>query len=77
MKKLIKKRRDEVKEIIRYNQWGQTLGQEGNHLASTVRSLARIYVPINIDHWAEVLEEKKIFIWETVIVRLSILNQLF
>ena len=77
MKKLINKRSDKVKEIIRYNQWGQALGHEGNHLAIKVRSLARKYVPINIDHWAQVLEEKKTFIWETVIERLSILNKLF
>ena len=77
MKKLIKKRSDEVKETIRYNQWGQTLGEEGNHLASTVGSLVQKYVPINIDHWAQVLEEKKTWIWKNVLVRLNILFQLF
>ena len=38
MKKLIKKISDGVKEIIRFNQWGQTLGQEANHLASMVEA---------------------------------------
>ena len=60
--KVDQEKSDGVKNIIRYNKWGQTLGQEGNHLASTVRSLARKYVPINIDHWAQVPEEKKTFI---------------
>ena len=40
MKKLIKKRSDGIKEAIRYNKWGQALGDEGNHLASMVGSLA-------------------------------------
>ena len=62
MKNLIKKRSDGVKETIRYNQWGQALGQEGTHLASTVESLARKYMQINIDNWAQVPEEKKTFI---------------
>ena len=30
MKKLIKARSDAVKEMIRYNQWGQALDQEGS-----------------------------------------------
>ena len=64
MKNLIKKRSDGVKETIRYNQWGQALGQEGTHLAST-----RKYVSINIDHWTQVPEEKKPFIWEIILIR--------
>ena len=70
MKKLIKKKRsDGVKETITYNQWEQALGQKGTHLVSTVESLARKYMPINIDHWAQVPKEKKTSIWETILVR--------
>ena len=70
MKKLIKKKKsDAVKETIKYNQWGQALGEEGNHLASMVGSLARKTVPINIDNWAQVPDKKKNKIWETVLVR--------
>ena len=61
MKKLIKKKKrsDGVKETIKYNQWGQALGEKGNHLASMVGSLARKTIPINIDNWAQVSDEKK------------------
>ena len=77
MKKLIKKRSDGIKETIKYNQWGQALGKEGNHLVSMVRSLARKYVPINIDHWTQVPEEKKNLMCETVLARLSVILVLF
>ena len=66
MKKLVKKRSDGIKEAIRYNKWGQALGDEGNHLASMVGSLARMTIPIDIDNWAQVPDEKKIAIWETI-----------
>ena len=78
MKKLIKKRSDGVNETIRYNQWGQALGQEGTHLASMVGSLARKYIPINIDNWAQVPEEKKTFIWKIVLeIVFSIVPKMF
>ena len=50
MKKLIKKKNDEIKESIKYNQQGQVLGGEGNHLACMVGSLARKTIPIDIDN---------------------------
>ena len=62
MKMLIKRRSYGVKETIRYNQSGQALGQEGSHLASKVRNLARKHVPININHGAQVSKKKKTLI---------------
>ena len=69
MKKLIKKQSDGIKEAIRYNQWGQALGDEGNHLASMVESLARTTILIDIDNLGEILDNNKNAIWETVQVR--------
>ena len=69
MKKLIKKRSDGIKESIKYNQWGKALGEEGNHFASMVGSLARNTIPIDIDNYGQVSYAKKNSIWETVQVR--------
>ena len=58
MKKLIKKWSDGIKEATGYNQWGQALGYESNHLASMVGSLARMTIPIDIDNWGQVPDNK-------------------
>ena len=68
MRELIKKRSDNKKEVLSYNEWGQPTGDEGKHLVSFCGLMVRRKILINIDNWMLVPNDLKDELWHIILV---------
>ncbi|XP_074573663.1 uncharacterized protein LOC141830081 [Curcuma longa] len=66
MNKLAVQRVQGVKQSVRFNEYGQPVGQKASELQSFIGVLAREKVNINYHSWKQVPDEVKNMIWESV-----------
>ena len=66
MNKLVVQRVQGVKQSVKFNEYGQPVGQKASELQSFIGVLAREKVNINYHSWKQVPNEVKNMIWESV-----------
>ncbi|XP_042373414.1 uncharacterized protein LOC121967329 [Zingiber officinale] len=66
MNKLVVQRVQGVKQSVKFNEYGQPVGQKASELQSFIGVLARKKVNINYHSWKQVPNEVKNMIWESV-----------
>ena len=74
MNKLVVQRIHGVKQSVKFNEYGQPVGEKASELQSFIGVLAREKVNINYNSWKQVPNEVKNMIWESVNVSNMILS---